>query len=116
MTTTVALMEMAKNEAAEAIPRFMASQAFRDEVAEAVLDSFHQGFRDFKNKAFHFYGLKGLDNIRPSLPFSRQQDEPVMEEPEPEEAEVEVGLEVTQDAPQVIEVTCWPGKEPTTDA
>lgn len=49
-TMVVALMEIAKKEAAKAVPKFKASEAFIEEVQEAVLDLFLKGFGDCKKK------------------------------------------------------------------
>ena len=61
--------EEAKKEAAEAVANFRTSVSFKDELARVARDSFHQGFRECRRKASKFYDLKGLDNIKPSVPF-----------------------------------------------
>ena len=56
-------------EAADAVANFRTSASFKDELTGVALDSFHQGFWECRRKASKFYDLKGLDNIKPSVPF-----------------------------------------------
>lgn len=123
----VALMEVVKKEAAKAIPRFKASEAFVDEVAKAVLDSYQKGFEEFWGKARWLFGLKGLENIYPDLPTVagalRMPIAKVEPEPEPEtKVEAEAEVVAVQDAPLAEavpaseEVTRRPRKELAAEA